>query len=75
MDALISLAIYVGKLEARIESLEKGRKAAPEANEPDDAPVLEEKSEEREEEKKIMEGMENIFAYEWPPKKKEDGEE
>lgn len=70
MDTLIALAIHVGKLEARIETLEKllekGEKPAFVAPET-------EITEEQKEEQKLMEGFDNLMSYQWPPKK--DGEE
>ena len=84
MDELISLAIYVGKLEARIEALEKKNGGAAPVSlsfskdvseaEPEEEICHRVAVEEPDEGRLMMEGFDNIMAYQWPPKKK-DGEE
>lgn len=55
-DMLVSLAVRIRELEIRVEALEKGTET-------------EEQEAERKEEQRMMEGMESIFSYSWPPKK------
>ncbi len=80
MDNTIALAIYIGKLEARVERLEgllaereqpisstapeDGRRAA--AEQPAEPS---QEAEERLAEKRFQEGMDSILSYEWPVKK------
>lgn len=79
MDELISLAIYVGKLEARVEALEKQNSCAAPVSlsftkEDPEKGKLREPEEDPDEARLMMEGFNNIMDYSWPPKKK-DGEE
>ena len=69
MDDLISLAIHIGKLEQRIEALEKNSQKNVVF-----APVEEEESVEDNTERLFQQGIDNILGYQWPPVKK-DGDE
>ena len=71
MDSMIALAIHVGKLESRIEELE--RKLLEKSVQPTPVAHEVELTEEQKEEQKLMEGFDNLMSYQWPPKK--DGEE
>lgn len=64
MSELIELAIAVGRLEARIEALEKRAEPAP-------APLVQpsfgEDAHEMTQDKRLQEGLDNIMGYQWPP--------
>ena len=61
----IELAIRLGKLEARVEALEGKRRQVP--AEPETAA-----EELTESDRKMMEGLENIMSFQWPPRKDGD---
>lgn len=77
MNDMIQLAVYVGKLEARLEAMEKqlsaretvpirldmGGHDAPDSAEPDDDLAS----------KRLQDGIDSILGYQWPPRK--DGRE
>lgn len=67
MDDLISLAIHIGKLEQRIEALEKNSQKNVVI------PPMEETVEDNSE-RLFQQGIDNILGYQWPPVKK-DGDE
>lgn len=75
MDGLIELAIAVGRLEQRVNELEKQlqetKKEAVPATEPCIATLrgarVEEKSDEMTPDKLIQQGIDNIMGYQWPP--------
>ena len=81
MDCLISLAIHVGKLEARIEFLEsalngKTQEKTPhfKAEEDEIGGDTERAEEERQAEQRFQEGIDNILGYEWPVRKEKEHE-
>lgn len=63
MFGWIGLAFRVGKLEARIEALEKKQGG----NAGGEAPEVPEK--EREADRMLREGIDNIMGYQWPRRK------
>lgn len=82
MDSLISIAIHIGKLEARIQALEARMepRVAPEGKTGGKTPGFREEEavcdgdterteEERQAEKRFQEGIDNILGYEWPMRK------
>ena len=75
MDAVIELAIAFGRLEQRVNELEKqleeAKKEAVPASEPCIATLrgvqVEEKTDEMTPDKLIQRGIDNIMGYQWPP--------
>ena len=65
MNKLISLALHVGRLEARLEALEKRLEWEPPA--PGADPKAEEDA--RQAERLLQEGIDNIMGYQWPPRR------
>lgn len=87
MDSLISLAIHVGKLEARLEALEARMepRVAPEGKTGGKTPGFREQAavcdgdterteDERQAEQRFQEGIDNILGYEWPVRKEKGHE-
>lgn len=73
MDSLIQLAIALGRLDHRVELLEK-RESVNHIKFPEfSLENMEENEPERSASKMIQDGIDNIMGYTWPPKK--DGEE
>ena len=76
MNKLISLALHVGRLEARLEALEKRLEWEPPAPEVHvelghAATRADPKAEEdaRQAERLLQEGIDNIMGYQWPPRR------
>ena len=75
MDAVIELAIAFGRLEQRVNELEKqlqeARKEAVPVSESCIATLrgvqVEEKTDEMTPDKLIQQGIDNIMGYQWPP--------
>ena len=65
MNKLISLALHVGRLEARLEALEKRLEWGHAATGAD--PKAEEDA--RQAERLLQEGIDNIMGYQWPPRR------
>lgn len=68
MDDLISLAIHIGKLEARIEAMEKqldGGKPVPVRLDMGEHEPEEEEDEDKYD-KRILDGIASIMGYEYP---------
>lgn len=75
MNEMFSLAVYMGKLEARLEALEKRLEGM------DDAPKVQLGMGHKEEgedpadkdaqlaSRLMQEGIDNIMGYQWPPKR------
>ena len=71
MDGMIELAIAVGRLEQRVNELERQLQEAVSAPEPCIATMhgvqVEEKTDEMTPDKLIQQGIDNIMGYQWPP--------
>ena len=74
MNKLISLALHVGRLEARLEALEKRLEWEPPEVHVElghAATGADPKAEEdaRQAERLLQEGIDNIMGYQWPPRR------
>ena len=71
MNKLISLALHVGRLEARLEALEKRQEREVHVELGHAATGADPKAEEdaRQAERLLQEGIDNIMGYQWPPRR------
>ncbi len=67
MDGLIELAIAVGRLEARIDALEKRSYTVDRTPAPEIKASFGDESHEMTPDKRLQEGIDNIMGYQWPP--------
>lgn len=73
MDGLIELAIAVGRLENRVQELEKRLLEQKQENAPAYSINLGGQEDDRmSPDKLLQQGIDNIMGYQWPPAKGED---